>query len=240
MNKLKKKASDVIEKYPRVQTFITSLHDIASKTINPNRPVPVYEEAGAVYFLIPKAASRSINYVFLEMTEGKKPEQIGQQKQRYEKPFREAMQSDLFKFSFVRNPFSRIVPCYKDKVHRRSSVTKKYFGSLRDVSFETFLRRINKIPTRYMERHFKPKHAWLSYRGELQPDYIGKIEHLKEDFQRVKDQCGVDFPPQLNKTEKKKDWKDYYDEKLPASLNPFTRKIARNGTRMPTSISSNI
>ena len=211
MRKFKQRIEKDIQEYPRIQTFLTTVHDAFSKTINPHRPVPVYEDIGAAYFLIPKAATRSINYVFLKKTTGFEPDEIGREKQRYEQPFREAMNLDIFKFSFVRNPFSRLVSCYKDKIHRRSSVTKKYFGLLRDVSFKTFVRRINRIPVRYMERHFKPQHALLSCKGELQPEYIGRIEVLEEDFQQVQDECDVTFPPRLNSTKKEKDWRAYYD-----------------------------
>ena len=89
-------------------------------------------------------------------------------------------------FAFVRNPFDRLVSCYRDKV-----VGSDYFSETlkmshnripSDISFEEFVKIIVKIPDFLADKHFKSQYALLSHNGQLLPNFIGHFETLKEDW----------------------------------------------------------
>lgn len=131
---------------------------------------------------------------------------------------------DYYKFTFVRNPFDRLVSCYENKLHtdRESvGVTIKeliydrymmgYLG--KDRGFATFARRVCKIPDKYADRHFvSQSFGMLDGDGRLIPDYVGKFENFAGDFEVIREKFDLAPLPHYNKTSKvRKNWMDYYD-----------------------------
>ena len=107
---------------------------------------------------------------------------------------------------FVRNPFSRLVSCYKDRVQHdrsRQDIGTYYFSGYPYVippnsTFEEFAGTISEIPDRYADRHFK-RQSYSVYRESERknPDFIGRFESLQEDWQRLAKQFGLS--PELAK-----------------------------------------
>lgn len=83
--------------------------------------------------------------------------------------------SDYFKFSFVRNPWSRILSEYR------------YRNYFRHRSFKDFV--FNKMPKPGRDdkyRHVMPQYDMLYDRqGNLLVDFVGRFETLQPDFDRV-------------------------------------------------------
>lgn len=108
----------------------------------------------------------------------------------------EAVEFDrLFKFSFVRNPWERIVSEYR------------YRNYFHHRSFRDFLRYRLPAPgwdDRY--RHIMPQYDMLHDQdGKLLVDFLGRFETLAQDFARVCKQLGMDCSelPHRNPSDKR-------------------------------------
>ena len=100
-----------------------------------------------------------------------------------------------FVFTVVRNPFSRLVsawrfmrgelPIFRLNRHYRDTVLARYDG------FGDFVR--SELETAAAERvAFRPQTHFLCADGRLDVDYVGKVETLQRDFERIRDELDVD------------------------------------------------
>ena len=124
---------------------------------------------------------------------------------------------NYFKFTFVRNPFERLVSCYTSKYHN----DKKYnpsnlwfdnylFGIIKkDNGFEAFANRVCQIPNKFADEHFISQHAQINNNNILQVDYIGKLENMKEDFEPIRSRYDLPALNHFNQS-KKENWMNYY------------------------------
>jgi len=113
---------------------------------------------------------------------------------------------EYYKFTIVRNPWSRAFSCYKnildDELHRKNyKVTK-------EVSLKDFLKR-------YAGKGLlRPQTYWLkSFDGSIKLDYVGRFETLTQDFQKICDHLHIshiELPHELKGTGQ--DYAKYYDE----------------------------
>jgi hypothetical protein len=65
-------------------------------------------------------------------------------------------------FTCVRNPFVRALSAYLDKVEGQDWSKFSELQSMRDVSFEAFLRAIDQYPPSRLDDHFRPQHINLN------------------------------------------------------------------------------
>ncbi|MED4974760.1 hypothetical protein E5Z46_01980 [Geobacillus kaustophilus NBRC 102445] len=123
-----------------------------------------------------------------------------------------------FKFTFVRNPFDRLVSCYSSKYHKDKEKGKDILdfdiyllGILRkDKGFENFVKRVVKIPDFLADRHFQSQYNLIyDKRGKCLVDYVGKFENINEEFKEIQKKFQLAPLPHFNKSDKN-DWRDYY------------------------------
>jgi Sulfotransferase family len=87
-----------------------------------------------------------------------------------------------YRFTFVRNPLSRILSCYLDKIASPQQVYRNDLGmGMGPVSFCEFLERLNNgyLTT---NAHWAPQSALIASKGF---DFIGYVEHLDRDLKKV-------------------------------------------------------
>ena len=103
--------------------------------------------------------------------------------------------SMLFKFSFVRNPWARILSEYR------------YRNYFQHRSFRDFV--LNRMPQPDWDdkyRHVMPQYDMLhDDNGKLLVDFVGRFESLQEDFDRVCGHLGIEESqlPHRNRSDKK-------------------------------------
>ena len=124
---------------------------------------------------------------------------------------------DYFKFTFVRNPFSRLVSCYESKYHLDREKYKTRFsyrnylnGYLyNDEGFDEFVRKVCALPYRLMDRHFRSQYDLIFNASETQFDFIGHFETLDADFSPIQIKYRLRPLPHLNRVGTD-DWMNYY------------------------------
>jgi len=198
--------------------FLVKLRKIYNKKIRKiqKKKMGIYliEKYNAIFFPIAKVANSSIKIALKERTE------IIEVKKNF------AKNSKLFKFAFVRNPYSRLVSCYENKIKKtplnnlefKEGVRRHFlsYGITKNTTFKDFVKIVSHIPDKVSDTHFRSQYTLITdEEGRLIPDFIGKFENLNQDYKKVCEIMGIENPPKLshiNKTKKKKNYKEYYDK----------------------------
>lgn len=106
-------------------------------------------------------------------------------------------------FTFVRNPFSRALSCYLEKIEgeprpgqRNLRVVNLGFAPGEHISFRAFLERVAEQPPGKMDIHWTPQTRLASF-GKIRHDFIGRFETLQQDLRRVMELTGMRAPDEL-------------------------------------------
>lgn len=131
--------------------------------------------------------------------------------------------ADYYLFTFVRNPYQRLISCYENKYHedlsmlgnQRDHLVYQYYlcGYIaKDRGFSDFVKRVCRIPDRLADRHFVSQSFLIHQLGRGKaPDFIGRFERLEEDYQILIDKFGLAPLPHYNQTHRENsNWMDYY------------------------------
>ena len=114
-----------------------------------------------------------------------KPTQIGS--------FKAALASGRFyRFCFVRNPFTRLLSCYLDKICRPAPIRKSLLEKLgrpddppnSPMTFEEFVNVIRGQSAAAMDPHWAPQ-THLLLHGRMRYDFVGKFETFDRDMSAV-------------------------------------------------------
>lgn len=181
---------------PRTYTFLQGLRFLVInlKTSSPfsKNFYVYYPTSQAVYFAIPKTGNSTINAMFLEKegsyNEGearKSYAHIHQQKDLYAVPKKSIPQYDCEKIAIVRNPYDRIISCYKNKVLQEDYFVDRNMGGLvyNNMPFYDFVKAVSSIPDAFLDDHLKSQKGILHLRKK--PLYT-KLFYF-ETFQKALD-----------------------------------------------------
>lgn len=110
-----------------------------------------------------------------------------------------------FKFTFVRNPFDRLVSAYEflKKGGHPLFPADQYFQNAvlsHYVDFDDFIMNWLKPRQAWPVHHFRPQHDFVTLNNTLTVDYVGHFETLDADFKTVAKRLGI--PNKLNHTNK--------------------------------------
>jgi chondroitin 4-sulfotransferase 11 len=146
----------------------------------------------SVYYVTPKCASRSFFKIF-----------------QFEcNPNNEIKKNsdDYFSWSFIRNPYARIVSAYQNKIVDKHEFGLEQFRSI--DSFREFVFELNNIDLTISDRHIRPLYTFLP----KSIDYIGRVENIQNDFDVVCNEIGLKNVklPHVNKSVNKH-YSSYYD-----------------------------
>jgi len=161
----------------------TGLFPITSCSLSLPRPSGAYisHKHKVVYYTIPKAACTTIK-LFIGLIEGTatwKDNRHELSMLRLSLPeARSILYKDYFHFTFVRNPYDRLLSCYINKIyepalHNRNDnlYTNGEFNALlgkygqlgwKKMSFGDFVQLVTRVADRHCDEHFMPQHCLLN------------------------------------------------------------------------------
>jgi hypothetical protein len=132
----------------------------------------------------------------------------------------------LFAFAFVRNPWDRLVSCYRDKIGGEvdgytsfsirpgvADCLARFDTFVAGMSFEAFVHAVADIPDEEADEHFRSQTTFVTNEdGQLAVDFVGRYERLADDFRYVEQQIG--FPvtqlPRLQTARKRARYAEFY------------------------------
>lgn len=132
--------------------------------------------------------------------------------------------SDYRRVAFVRNPWDRLVSCYKQKLDHQIKQNGRLGGTARsladaglykpDITFTEFVHAVAQIPDPRSNRHFRSQSSFLvDHRGEPLYSELRFFEELDAGFRYLRDRLGrpeLELP-HLKKTERH-DYRAYYTQ----------------------------
>jgi len=120
----------------------------------------------------------------------------------YSKEYR----NSCFVFTFVRNPYDRLLSAHKYLTNGFGNEGDKKFGKTLSSDFKYFAK--NQLNNNMNWLHFRPMIHWLN--DDI--DFIGKTENYEHDFNFVCDKIGIPQQqlPHKNKSNHKH-YTEYYD-----------------------------
>jgi hypothetical protein len=136
--------------------------------------------------------------------------------------------NDFFKFCFVRNPYSRLLSCYLDKILNPTVFKEKesvlaFMGlNINDIdypiSFGDFVSVIEKQSLLEMDYHWRPQ-TYLTCQSTIKYDFIGKLENFENDFNHASKYISPELdkyysPEVRHQTGANKRLQKYYDDDL--------------------------
>lgn len=115
----------------------------------------------------------------------------------------EAMErrSSHFCFSFVRNPFDRLVSAYNNKLIENDhiSTAMQRMGLERGTPFHRFLEVVAATADADLDVHLLPQSSILCVKGIPVPEFIGKMEAMGEHWQSLRQRMRQAGLPALGK-----------------------------------------
>ncbi|MDK9557287.1 sulfotransferase family protein [Marinobacter sp. M216] len=122
---------------------------------------------------------------------------------------------EYFKFTIVRNPFSRTHSWYRGIM--RDPINLRAYGLPSPIPFEEFLDRFL-----HKRRLMKPAVWFLkSFNGGIELDFVGKFENLTHDFGLVCDQLGVQVSLPHKLDGGGTDWRSEYNDRTRSMVEKF-------------------
>jgi len=116
-----------------------------------------------------------------------------------------SMFAEYFSFSFVRNPWSRLLSCYRDKVlfqaegftnsTRRAGVADcfaRHEQITAGMTFDEFIAAVASIPDDAADAHFRSQYTFIANtKGDVSVDFVGRFESLNRDLVEIQQRAGM-------------------------------------------------
>ncbi len=177
--------------------------------------VIIWDDPALVYLRVPKSANTSIR---LSMPGGQQTRiDLARLQDRY---------ASHLCFSFVRNPWARLVSIYVEKLRSDNRNDRRFKegihrGFLRlgvpmrvGMPFAEFAEAVCSLSDDETEKHLKSQSHFLVRDGELVPRFLGRVETIAEDWRRLGELAGFRVElPHHNKT-RHSPYASYYDDAL--------------------------
>ena len=110
-----------------------------------------------------------------------------------------------FSFSFVRNPFDRLVSAYNNKLIELEQIPGRMqaMGLEHSMPFGDFLSVVAATSDDDLDIHLLPQSSILCLNGELIPNFIGHLETMQEDWENLQQELSREGLPKLGRLPQK-------------------------------------
>ena len=125
---------------------------------------------------------------------------------------------DYTSFSFVRNPWDKLVSIYSNPDNNLIEYSKSKNINLRELSFSKFIEIIHELN----HIHLEHQHTFIyDQQNRRQVDFLGRFEVFHQDFNKLCKELGI--KPDLPHTNKSnhKQYRDYYTHKTKIIVSQF-------------------
>lgn len=210
------------------------------------------EPYAAIYIEIPKVACTSFKVAFAHLlginleNVGGDPHQICYPAPPAPPCLSGSLYPGFFTFAFVRNPWDRLVSCYRDKILGEvdgftnftirpgvANCLAHYDAFFANMSFENFVHAVASIPDAEADAHFRSQYTFLTNEaGQMGIDFVGRYERLLSDFQLVQQRIGLPYIelPRLQAARYEVRFMDYYSTQLQKVVINSDKRKERNET----------
>ena len=132
-----------------------------------------------------------------------------------------------YKFSFVRNPWDRLVSTFHylkaDKLPINRPFVQKHLSAYDD--FDSFIRGWLTPEAIWIDVHFYPQHHFLQDEdGNMLADFVGRVESLEQDFATVTAHLGIDADLPWDNRSERGPYADYYTPETAALVADIYQK----------------
>ena len=124
-----------------------------------------------------------------------------------------------FSFSFVRNPFDRLVAAYNNKILEIEDVPApmRQMGLYHSMPFEEFIQVVCQADSAQLDNHVRPQAEILLTDNKIVPKFVGRMEHIDNHWRQLRKRMKLEglptlgFLPQKNvRRDNRKDVADYF------------------------------
>ncbi len=108
---------------------------------------------------------------------------------------------ERFTFAFVRNPLDRLYSAWVNKVASPLDDSVNLFsrhGISLDASFPEFVERVARLSDARCDTHLRSQHLFISDKGGLVVDHLGRFETLERDWDQLRERFGFPSLPKRN------------------------------------------
>lgn len=117
--------------------------------------------------------------------------------------------TDLFSFTFVRNPWDKMVSIYSNIDPNLVFEARKQGIELRGISFTEFIQRTAQI----QHIHLLPQHKFiLNPENKLQVNFVGRFETLATDFKKLCQYLNIQLDLVHKNSSTHNSYRQYYTE----------------------------
>ncbi len=94
---------------------------------------------------------------------------------------------DIILFSFVREPLSRLASCYRSKIAKPDQIQDSLLreGLSKTTGFPEFVKHVSDRSDWQSNIHYRSQAHILCRKGRLVPDFIGRLESIEADWDRL-------------------------------------------------------